>query len=135
VGRVCSLAFCTNWCLASSLYEISRLCIPRSAAPLPRGHVSRGLPPLSPSKSCIPRSAAPLPLQVMYPEVRRLGLKHDQVLDATLRCMHDHEEEVTLLEDLGRLLADVRAFVRRGRKVSGVARFEGYPSCEKEAVA
>lgn len=54
----------------------------------------------------------------MYPEVRRLGLTHNNVLDATLQCMHDHAEEVTLLEDLGRLLADVRAYVRRGRKVS-----------------
>ena len=51
----------------------------------------------------------------MYPEVRRLSPEHE----ATLRGAHagsDHDE-VALMEELGRLLADVRAFARRGRKV------------------
>jgi hypothetical protein len=58
-------------------------------------------------------------LQVMYPAVRRLmpSKEHASVIDATILCTHEHEAETSLLEELGRLLADVRALVRRGRKV------------------
>ena len=41
-------------------------------------------------------------LQVMYPEVHRLVPEHGSVLDATKQYTQEHEEEVTLLEDLGR---------------------------------
>ncbi len=35
---------------------------------------------------------------------------------ACSECEREHESEASALEDLGRLLADVRAFARRGRK-------------------
>ncbi|GAX84312.1 hypothetical protein CEUSTIGMA_g11734.t1 [Chlamydomonas eustigma] len=56
--------------------------------------------------------------EVMYPAVRQLmsQAEHASVVDATMLCTHEHEAETSLLEELGRLLADVRALVRRGRK-------------------
>eukprot|EP00955_Chlamydomonas_euryale_P061587 358090-Chlamydomonas_euryale.AAC.2 len=58
--------------------------------------------------------------QVMYPEVRRLtGCSGGVGASATELCTREHEEEVSLLEGLGVLLADVRSYARRGRKVWG----------------
>jgi hypothetical protein len=69
----------------------------------------------------------PLLLQVMFPEVLRIsGLGASQQLAsvsaACTTCQQEHSSEVLLFEELGRLLADVRAFVRRGRTrdVSGM---------------
>jgi hypothetical protein len=66
-------------------------------------------------------------LQVMFPEVLRIsGLAPSQqlasVTAACTTCQQEHSSEVLLFEELGRLLADVRAFVRRGRTrdVSGM---------------
>jgi hypothetical protein len=68
-------------------------------------------------------------LQVMFPEVLRisgLGAAASQqlasVTAACTTCQEEHSSEVLLFEELGRLLADVRAFVRRGRTrdVSGM---------------
>ncbi|GFH29544.1 uncharacterized protein HaLaN_28224, partial [Haematococcus lacustris] len=62
----------------------------------------------------------------MYPAVRRLLVAHPAQLvpesgweaahAACMACEREHACEVSALEDLGRLLADVRALARRGRK-------------------
>ncbi|KAL6749646.1 hypothetical protein V8C86DRAFT_973530 [Haematococcus lacustris] len=64
--------------------------------------------------------------EVMYPAVRRLLVAHPAQLvpesgweaahAACMACEREHACEVSALEDLGRLLADVRALARRGRK-------------------
>lgn len=61
----------------------------------------------------------------MFPEVLRLsglGSNLASVITACGTCQQEHTSEVVLFEELGRLLADVRAFVRRGRTrdVSGM---------------
>eukprot|EP00879_Flechtneria_rotunda_P008507 GHRR01008912.1.p1 GENE.GHRR01008912.1~~GHRR01008912.1.p1 ORF type:complete len:1552 (+),score=616.00 GHRR01008912.1:172-4827(+) len=64
--------------------------------------------------------------EVMFPEVLRisgLGPNHPaRVMAACTACQEEHTSELSLFEELGRLLADVRAFVRRGRTrdVSGM---------------
>ncbi|WIA41165.1 hypothetical protein OEZ86_004781 [Tetradesmus obliquus] len=65
--------------------------------------------------------------EVMFPEVLRIsGLAASpqlaSVAAACATCQAEHGSEVLLFEELGRLLADVRAFVRRGRTrdVSGM---------------
>jgi hypothetical protein len=60
----------------------------------------------------------------MLPEAHRLAPDQPGVGAACQRCQAEHSREVGLFEDLGHLLADVRAFARRGRKV-GAGRAAG----------
>ncbi|KIY98471.1 hypothetical protein MNEG_9490 [Monoraphidium neglectum] len=71
--------------------------------------------------------------EVMFPEVMRLSQGGGDAgaagaagaaLQAAARvacgtCQREHAEEVSLFEELGRLLADVRALARRGRREAG----------------
>ncbi|KAF8062684.1 zinc finger protein BRUTUS-like [Scenedesmus sp. PABB004] len=64
--------------------------------------------------------------EVMFPAVLRVSGLAPSALSALLAtcsaCQAEHGSELALFEELGRLLADVRAFVRRGRTrdVSGL---------------
>lgn len=53
--------------------------------------------------------------EVLFPEVQRLAANVGG--KAANQCEKDHQAELSSFEDLGRLLADVRSFARRGRKV------------------
>ncbi len=53
--------------------------------------------------------------EVLFPEVQRLAMYVGD--GAAQQCEKDHAAELSSFEDLGRMLADVRAFARRGRKV------------------
>ncbi len=57
--------------------------------------------------------------EVMLPEAHKLAPEQAGAAAACSRCTAEHQREVALFEDLGHLLADVRAFARRGRKVGG----------------
>jgi hypothetical protein len=75
------------------------------------------------------------PSQVLFPEVFRLTLAAvppaphagsaagadlgSAARAACSACQREHSEEVSLFEELGRLLADVRALARRGRREAG----------------
>ena len=61
------------------------------------------------------KSLLMLCFQVLFPEVLRLSELHE-VLAACALCRQEHSDEVSLFEELGRLLADVRAYARRGRR-------------------
>lgn len=71
---------------------------------------------------------------MLFPEVQRLAAANVQLAGGAAaahqqQCEKDHAAELSSFEDLGRLLADVRAFARRGRKVRarecGLSRDDG----------
>ncbi|KXZ51428.1 hypothetical protein GPECTOR_12g390 [Gonium pectorale] len=68
--------------------------------------------------------------EVLFPEVQRLVAEGMGI--AAHQCEKDHQVELSSFEDLGRLLADVRAFARRGRKE--VASMLEKLCCSAEAV-
>ncbi|EFJ48814.1 hypothetical protein VOLCADRAFT_60154 [Volvox carteri f. nagariensis] len=56
--------------------------------------------------------------EVLFPEVQRLAANVGG--RAAHQCEKDHQAELSSFEDLGRMLADVRSFARRGRKVASM---------------
>ncbi|GIL78726.1 hypothetical protein Vretimale_373 [Volvox reticuliferus] len=68
--------------------------------------------------------------EVLFPEVQRLATNVGGM--AAQQCEKDHQAELSSFEDLGRMLADVRSFARRGRKE--VASMLEKLCCSAEAV-
>ncbi|GIL45357.1 hypothetical protein Vafri_2604 [Volvox africanus] len=68
--------------------------------------------------------------EVLFPEVQRLATNVGGM--AAKQCEKDHQAELSSFEDLGRMLADVRSFARRGRKE--VASMLEKLCCSAEAV-